>query len=219
MPKKDAAKRLLVTDEEVNQLLQACERQKDPRIVALSRALVSVLVYTGLRREELLTLHVSDVQFDDKSILVRSGKGGKSRTVYPHPDCLTALREWIALRPKDCKHTFLWARDSSRRIYDEGCMSILETVKAIAGLADHVNIKPHSLRHNYATRLLKNGADLRSIQSALGHAQLTTTAIYLHLTEQQARGTAGFASVAGLHQPEARQEALIPTSRRRRISR
>lgn len=209
MPKKDAAKRLLVTDEEVSALLQACERQKDPRQVALSRAMLSVLVYAGLRREELLTLRVSDVQFDDKSILVRSGKGSKSRTVYPHPDCLTALREWLAIRPKDCTHDFLWARDRSRRIYDEGAMSILETVKAIAGLADHANIKFHGLRHNFASRLLSNGADIRSIQAALGHAQLTTTAIYLHLTEHQARQTAVFAALPETSQKRREVDNVI----------
>lgn len=190
MPKKDAAQRLLVSDEEVIQLLSACERQRVPRQVALSRALLSVLIYSGLRREELLCLHVGDINFSESSILVRSGKGSKSRTVYVCADCMTALREWMAFRPANCTHDYLWARDKSRRIYEYGLVSILDQVKVIAGLADHDNIKPHSLRHNYATRLMRNGADIRSIQAALGHAQMTTTAIYLHLSEQQVRQVA-----------------------------
>jgi site-specific recombinase XerD len=91
MPKKDAAKRLLVTDTEVLQLLAACERQRNPRQVALSRALLSVLVYAGLRREELLSLHVTDVDFSEGSVLVRNGKGGKSRVVYVCEDCLNQV--------------------------------------------------------------------------------------------------------------------------------
>jgi site-specific recombinase XerD len=204
MPKKDATRRLLVTDEEVATLLAACERQRNPRDVALSRALLSVLIYAGLRREELLCLHTDDVNFADGCILVRSGKGSRSRVVYVPDVCLTALREWLAFRPQDCKHTFLWARDRSRRIYEYGLVSILETVKAIAGLADHDNIKPHSLRHNYATRLMHNGADIKSIQAALGHAQMATTAIYLHLSEQAAKQVAHLATLPA--PPKQQQE-------------
>jgi len=223
MPKKDAAQRLLVTDEEVSQLLAACERQSNPKDVAFSRAVISVLVYSGLRREELLCLCVSDVHLSEGSILVRSGKGGKSRTVYIGESCRSALREWFAFRTKDCKHEYLWARDRSRRVYECGLVSMLEQVKAIAGLADHNNIKPHSLRHNYATRLMRNGADIKSIQAALGHAQMTTTAIYLHLSEQAAKQTAHLAELPTAVPPKRREEiqsgADVRERRSRRIAR
>ena len=209
MPKKDAARRLLVSDEEVTQLLAACERQNNPKDVAFSRAMLSVLVFAGLRREELLCLRVSDVNPKDGSILVRSGKGGKSRTVYIGESCRMALREWLALRQTDCKHDYLWARDRSRRVYECGLVSMLEQVKAIAGLAGRENIKPHSLRHNYATRLMKNGADIKSIQAALGHAQLTTTAIYLHLSEEAAKQTAHLAELSSAAQGKAKDDGKI----------
>jgi site-specific recombinase XerD len=175
--------------------LDACERQSKPRQVALSRALLSVLIYAGLRREELLCLYVSDVNFSEKSILVRSGKGSKSRKVFPCEECLTAVREWLAFRPNNCTHEYLWARDRSRRMYEYGLVATLEQVKAIAGLADHDNIKPHSLRHNFATRLLRNGADVRSIQSALGHSNLATTSIYLHVDEERLKEVAHLSSL------------------------
>lgn len=187
LPKLDAAQRDLVTDDEVRALLAACERQASPRRVALSRAMVSVLVYAGLRRQECLDLRVGDANFAEKSLLVRQGKGQKARTVYPHPECLLAIRDWLALRPRNCKHDWLFALDTNRRIAHGGLTHMLRELKAIAGLADHDNIQPHSLRHNCATRLLKAGADMRSIQAFLGHSLLTTTSIYLHTDEHQLR--------------------------------
>jgi len=186
LPKKDAAHRLLVSDDEVRQLLIACERQPSERQIAVSRAVISVLVYAGLRRQELLDLRVTDIRGEDGGIVVQDGKGGKSRTVYPCRECISAVHDWIAIRGAS-RHDWLWARDGSRRIGDEGLTSLLEAVKATAGLAGHDNIKPHSLRHNCATRLMRNGADLRSIQIFLGHSQLETTAVYLHTDTERLR--------------------------------
>lgn len=201
LPKKDAAYRLLVSDDEVQQLLLACERQPDARRIALTRAVISVLSFAGLRRQELLDLKVGDVQPDGKGgIIVRSGKGGKERTVYPCIECLRALRDWIAVRG-ECAHDWLWARDRSHRMGDEGLASLLEAVKATAGLASHDNIKPHSLRHNCATRLMRNGADLRSIQTFLEHSQLETTAVYLHTDTERLRQIAQLGSLKTGQQP------------------
>lgn len=212
LPKKDAALRLLVTDEEVTLLLQGCERQRNPRMIALSRAMLSVLIFAGLRREELLCLHVSDVNFSDGSILVRAGKGQKSRAVYTCEFCMSALKEWMAFRPQDCKHDYLWTRDKSRRMYESGLVATLEAAKAAAGLADHDNIKPHSLRHNFATRLMNNGAPIKSIQAALGHSQMQTTAIYLHLGEQQAKQIAHLSAL-----PDATPRPQTPDRPRLRV--
>lgn len=200
LPKKDAAHRLLVSDDEVAQLLLACVRQSDERQIALSRAVLSVLVYAGLRRQELLDLKLDDIRGSDGGIVVRSGKGGKSRTVYPCRECCNAVQDWIAVRGT-YPHDWLWARDGSRRIGDEGLASLLETVKATAGLAGHDNIKPHSLRHNCATRLMRNGADLRSIQAFLGHSQLETTAVYLHTDSERLRFISHLGSLEAAKSP------------------
>jgi site-specific recombinase XerD len=214
LPKKDAAHRLLVSDEEVRQLLMACERQPNEREIALSRAIVSVLVYAGLRRQELLDLKLGDFREADGGVVVRSGKGNKSRTVYPCCECCNAVQEWIVVRGK-CAHDWIWARDASRRIGDEGLASLLETVKATAGLAGHDNIKPHSLRHNCATRLMRNGADLRSIQTFLGHSQLETTAVYLHTDTERLRQISQLGSLKTGQQPSLQgvQEKAKSTER------
>jgi site-specific recombinase XerD len=187
LPKLDAAIRLEVTDADVAALFEACERQRTPRAVAMSRALVSVLAYGGLRRSEVCDLNVADVNLTDKSILVRSGKGSKSRKIFVCKDAVTALREWLAVREADCKHEYLFAYDRNRRLHHKGIQTLIETLKATAGLRGNEAIKPHGLRHWCATNLLRNGANLRDVQQFLGHSDLQTTCRYLHSSEEQLR--------------------------------
>jgi site-specific recombinase XerD len=78
---------------------------------------------------------------------------------------------------------------------EHGFRQMLEHVKTIAGYADRANIKPHSIRHAFATRLMENGADIKSIQAALGHADAATTLVYLHAAEQPAKAMANLASL------------------------
>ena len=195
LPKKDAAIRNTVSDGEIAQLLQTCDRQRNPRQIAFAKAIVSVFVYGGLRRQEALDLMTDDVDLKDGSILVRSGKGSKSRRVYVCNDCVEALREWLALRPTNCTHTYLFAFDPIRRIHFNGLHTLIEDIKAGAGLGQHDNIKPHSLRHACATRMMRNGADLRSIQAFLGHSSLAVTSIYLHTDEERLKEVAHLQSL------------------------
>ena len=159
LPKLDAATRLTVNDSDVAALFEACERQRTQHEVALCRAVLSTMCYGGLRRAEVYSLRVSDVNLADKSLLVRNGKGNKSRKVFVCAAALTALREWLAVRQKDCNHDWLFAYDKNRRLHDDGIAHLVEAVKATAGLRDNAAIKPHSLRHWCATNLLRNGAE------------------------------------------------------------
>jgi integrase/recombinase XerC len=187
MPKKDAAQRLIVTDADVAALFEAAERQRTPRQVALSRAILCVLAYGGLRREEVCSLHISDVDLADKSILVRSGKGRKSRRVFVCTEAVHALREWLAQRETDCQGDWLFMYDRARRVYHTGIANQIETLKATAGLRDNEAIKPHGLRHWCLTNLMRNGANLKDVQQFAGHTDLQTTARYLHSSEEQLR--------------------------------
>lgn len=187
LPKKDAAVRLTVTDGEVRALFDACEKQRTERQIALSRAVLSVLCYGGLRRQELCDLRIDDVDLDDKRLLVRSGKGSKSRKVFVCLEAINALREWLALREPDCQSDRLFMYDRARRLHHISLASLIETLKATAGLRDNAAIQPHSLRHWCATNLLRNGANLRDVQQFLGHTELATTAKYLHSDEEQLR--------------------------------
>lgn len=145
MPKLDAAQRGVVSDEELSLLLGACERQLDKVRIALDRALLSVLIYTGVRASELLDMRLEDVNFAAGTLLIPRGKGNKSRLLYPPRECLDALREWYRVRP-DADHDWVWRQDKARRLSIEALRIEIEHVKAIAGLRDATWIKPHGLR-------------------------------------------------------------------------
>lgn len=194
LPKKDAANRLLVTDEDLKKLLDAAGKQRSEFRCIRDHAVLAVLIFCGLRRSEVLDLRIQDVNLKDKALLVRQGKGQKSRTVYLCQEVLEPVREWLALRQKKgYTHDYLFCAENRQQLGENSLSNILEDVKAIAGLKDDPRIKPHSIRHAAATRLLRNGADIRSIQAWLGHSQLQTTAIYLHTDEEQVRKIAPLA--------------------------
>ncbi|MGI4790206.1 MAG: tyrosine-type recombinase/integrase [Janthinobacterium lividum] len=198
MPKKDAARRLTISPAEVAALLDGVERLHPPRRTVLARAIIYTFVFTGVRFQEALDLKIGDVSVSGGTVLVASGKGSKSRQLYPPQLCMDALRQWLAVRG-ECRHDWLWAENRGRRVGEMGVRDLLEEVKAIAGLRDHDNIKPHSLRHAFATRMMANGASLKTIQSSLGHSQLQTTAIYIHAEEHETRKMAEFAAMTPSH--------------------
>jgi site-specific recombinase XerD len=214
MPTRDAAIRMTVSDEEVKTLLDACERQRNKRRAALCRAVIATLVYQALRRAELCDLQLEDIDLHDKTLLVRDGKGGKSRMIPLHEDCVAALKEWKALRWKDCKHSFLFALDRNRRMGFRGLHTLIEDVKAIAGYEGRENIKPHSLRHWRATDLMRAGVNIRDISIFLGHTRLETTAVYLHSDEEQIRGIANISRLNGAQEP-SKPDNVQPTERGR----
>ena len=214
MPKNDAAIRLTVSEEEVQALLDACEKQRTPQDVAFSRAMLMVFIFCGLRRQECFDLRLSDVMLSDKSLLVRSGKGAKSRKVFLSPPVHTALSEWLAVRPT-AHHDWLWYYDPARRIGYVGFKRLLDELKAVAGYKDAPNIKPHSLRHACATRLLRHGANIKDIQVWLGHSQLSTTAQYLHSSEEQLRQIADLSQLPVKEEPKV-EKNTSPTEYRRK---
>ncbi len=215
MPKKDAAQRLTITDAEITLLLDACERQRNPKQIALCRAVFHVLIYAGLRRSELLDLKLDDVNFEEMSLLVRSGKGSKSRKVFVPKPCIDALKEWLIARPNNLDG-WLFPYDTGRRLHEKGLKTLLDEVCSIAGMPDAPNIKPHSIRHWRATDLLRSGADLISIMTFLGHTDLRTTQIYLHCDEERIRSLAGLSTLAPkVDADNAKQER----PRRRRMAR
>lgn len=204
LPKKDAATRLTVDDDDLIKLLEAAERQRSDFRCVRDKAVLSVLIFCGLRRQEFLDLTVGAVNLKEQSLLVEQGKGQKSRTVYLCDEALAALREWMAIRQQlTCRHYYLFVSEGNRHLGDRSLATMLEEIKAIAGLRGDPRIKPHSIRHAAATRLMRNGADIRSIQAWLGHSQLGTTAVYLHTDEHQVRK---IAPLAGLRRSEGAEE-------------
>ena len=152
------------------------------------RALVELLYGAGLRISEALGLQRGSVDLDDRLVRVL-GKGGKERIVPLGRPAAEALRRYLALgRPHlDRRHrpeVFLNARGGA--LTRAGAFLILRRLADKAGL-DPRRVHPHLLRHSFATHLLEGGADLRSVQEMLGHADLGTTELYTHVSDRRRR--------------------------------
>ena len=151
-------------------------------------AMLDLLYATGMRVSELTSLDLSDVDLADGSVRCQ-GKGGKERIVPIHPDAVGLVELYIRdSRPafageKELSALFLNRRGN--RLTRQGFWLILKKYTAEAGLDGRVT--PHTLRHSFATHLLRGGAPLRHVQELLGHASITTTQIYTHLTSEHVR--------------------------------
>lgn len=187
LPKMDAAIRREVRDSEVAAMFEACERLRTLRQCAMARAVLSVCCYGGLRRDEICSLLVEDVSVEEQSVLIRSGKGRKSRKVFLCKDGIEALQNWLSTREKNTKTDYLFTVDIGRRLHYRGLAALLGSIKAAAGMRGEQDLTPHCLRHWAATNLLRNGATLRDVQAFLGHSNAVITARYLHADEERLR--------------------------------
>ena len=226
LPKKDAAIRQETDEDEIRLLLDGVRRQRNPYRSALLRAVLSVLIYTGLRRAEVCDLELEHVNVKEGWLLVQQGKGKKSRKVPICEELKDALAEYLTVRWKECHHPYLFATDTKRRVHFNGIASLVDEAKHLAGLADRHHITPHSIRHACATRLMRNGASLHEVMTWLGHTQLSTTQRYLHTHEEQLQGIAELASPRKPKTPEPEGNGLRQSQgqereafRRRRMAR
>jgi integrase/recombinase XerD len=177
-----------LTQPEVERLLAA------PRPEAiLDRALLELLYAAGLRISEALNLDLEDLSLDGAFVRV-IGKGDRERLVPVGEVALDALRAWLA-GPRaalvEAHHVApvrggpLLIGTSGRRLARQQAWAIVKRAAAAAGLGGRVS--PHTLRHSFATHLLEGGADLRIVQELLGHASISTTQLYTHVTGERIR--------------------------------
>lgn len=150
----------------------------DPRAVRLL-ALIELLYGSGLRATELVSLPLAAVPRDAPFLTV-TGKGGTARLVPVGARALEALGRWRALRPATPASRYLFPSGKSGHLSRVRLFQLLKALAARAGL-DPAGISPHVLRHAFATHLLEGGADLRVLQTLLGHADIATTQIYTHV--------------------------------------
>ncbi len=151
---------------------------------ARDRAMLEVLFSTGVRVSELVDLNFTDVDFTGGTIRVR-GKGKKQRTTPIGPTAITAIQRYLELRRADARSArfdqeALFVNKHGQRLSTRSVRRKLDKYLAECGLDP--TISPHTLRHSFATHMLNNGADLRSVQELLGHQSLSTTQVYTHLT-------------------------------------
>lgn len=177
LPKKEARLPKFLTEAEMESLLDGA-RPKGPR-AARDRALVELLYSSGLRRSELSGLNVGDVDF--VSGLVRVfGKGGRERLVPVGRKALAALRDYLGARSRAQAREPLFLNAKGGRLSGQGVALVLKAW--IRGVGWPKIVTPHQLRHSFATHLLNQGCDLRSVQEMLGHKSLATTQVYTHLS-------------------------------------
>jgi len=177
-PRRQRKLPLILSRDEVKALLLA------PRNLR-HRSLLAVLYGSGLRVAEAAHLKVSDIDSRRNALWVRQGKGSKDRQTLLSPKLLDLLRTyWRAERPKDWLFP---GSDPHRPISTKAIFLACRHATQIAGIDKPVH--PHSFRHAFATHLLEAGVNLRSIQLLLGHANLETTARYLHVVDVAIRST------------------------------
>ncbi|MBA3679132.1 tyrosine-type recombinase/integrase [Candidatus Saccharibacteria bacterium] len=181
-----------LNQEEVIQLFEAIPINN---IVGLrDRSIIELLFSTGLRVSELAALNIKDLNFKTGEFSVR-GKGQKDRPVYLSESAAYVLSKYLEKRNDDFVPLFVHFRGTQSdfnggeytRLTVRSIQRIVERYAHKAGIAKHVT--PHTLRHSFATDLLTNGADLRSVQSLLGHSNIATTQVYTHVTDPQLRKT------------------------------
>ena len=172
----------VLSEEEVNKLLDInLNNDFDYR----NKAMLELMYSSGLRVSELINLTVNDV--DLKNSLVRIfGKGSKERIVPLNDYATEALNNYILYhRPKLFKqkeNNYLFLNNHGNQMTRQGFFKTLKKIAKEKGIKSELS--PHTLRHSFATHLLKYGADLRSIQELLGHSDISTTQIYTHITNE-----------------------------------
>ena len=172
--------------EEARRVLRAADDHQCPWMGFRNRAMVAVLLFCGLRRQELADLKLSDVDLRSRWLKVRRGKGGKGRSIPLAPEAAEAINDWLEFRPQ-VDHEYLLTGLGGRRLEKNGLVGVFRAVARRAGV-DRKGVSLHTLRHTFASLLLQEGCDLVSIQELLGHADLSTTAIYLHLDAAHLQG-------------------------------
>lgn len=141
----------------------------------------------GLRVSEVISLQVSDVNLDEGFVFIRESKGNKDRYVPFYPSLSIRIKEYKTqsrskLLGKET-HDYLFVNQKGKQLTSRGVQYRLDIAGAKSGLK--MKLHPHMLRHSFATHLLDNGADLRVVQELLGHASLSTTQIYTHVSQEK----------------------------------
>src|SRR5690606_35367219 len=156
------------------------------------RAIVELLFSSGLRVSELVDLNRDHINIKRREFMVR-GKGQKDRPVFISAATAERIQEYLSTRFDNLPPLFLsYSRNHTasmsgdyRRLSARSVQRLIARYARLAGITKHVS--PHTMRHSFATDLLMNGADIRSVQSMLGHSNISTTQVYTHVTDEHLR--------------------------------
>jgi site-specific recombinase XerD len=176
--------------DEVARLLESISTESEDGL--RDRAIIELLFSSGLRVSELVNLNRDHVNTKRREFMVR-GKGQKDRPVFIGEAAASRVNDYLEARLDNLPPLFLsYSRNNTattsgdyRRLSTRSVQRIISKYAKLAGITKHVS--PHTMRHSYATDLLMNGADLRSVQVMLGHSNISTTQVYTHVTDEHLR--------------------------------
>lgn len=205
LPKNPSRQVEFLEREELERLFSAAKKEPEEILSLRDTAIMEMLFSTGLRVSELAGLKKESVNLSRGEFTVR-GKGGKLRVVFLSEEATEQLKKYLSKRNDNSQALFVShsaiGNSIEKQIYSQGFKkknseqdsreitgltprSIQRIIKKYCKIAGVVKkVSPHTLRHSFATDLLQNGADIRSVQSMLGHSSITTTQIYTHVTNQ-----------------------------------
>ena len=185
MPKVKKSLPNIMSVEDVTKLLDI---KLDDHFSYRNKAMLELMYATGLRVSELVELKLNDVDFSDDIVRIM-GKGSKERIIPMGDFAKTYLEEYIynhrnlMLKGNNCEYIFL--NNHGKKMTRQGFFKIIKKLASDVGIS--TEISPHTLRHSFASHLLKYGADLRTIQELLGHSDISTTQIYTHVANEELR--------------------------------
>lgn len=182
LPKRSRALPKFLTVDEIELLISSAGDIKNS--VRL-RAMIELVYASGLRVSELCELPITAILGDK---LLIHGKGAKERIVPMHAGAVAALNKWLAMRDDEKSKYVFPSGGASGHITRDGFFKILKKCAVLSGIDPH-RVSPHVLRHSFASHLLAGGANLRAIQTMLGHEDISTTQIYTHVMPEQLRET------------------------------
>jgi len=173
-PKKEKKIPVVLSKEEVKQLLDSLVNKK-------SKLMLSLMYACGFRVSELINLKIQDLDFQNQTGSVRQSKGRKDRS-FNIPQTMTELLNELAEEQKKNNQEYLFTSKNGQ-LTSRNLQKIVSSAAVKAGIKKSVH--PHTLRHSFATHLLESGTDIRYIQELLGHSDLNTTQIYTHISTQE----------------------------------
>lgn len=195
LPKTQKKQVSFLLAEEVARLFDAVD--SDQANGLRDKAILALLFSGGMRVSELCNLNRDNINLDRREFMIR-GKGGKDRPIFISQWAADAIHQYLLTRNDNYSPLFInsspnngteknssVADNESRRLTPRSIQRLVKKYALAAGITKHVT--PHTLRHSFATDLLMNGADLRSVQSMLGHSNIATTQIYTHVTDPHLR--------------------------------
>lgn len=181
LPKRQKTLPKFLSTDEIELLISSAG---DVRNATRLRAMIELLYASGLRVSELCELPVTAILGDK---LLIHGKGAKERIVPMHDGAINALEKWMGVRDDESKYVFP-SGGKTGHITRDGFFKILKKCAMLAGISP-ARVSPHVLRHSFASHLLAGGANLRAIQTMLGHEDISTTQIYTHVLPERLRDT------------------------------